>query len=73
MENTYKIEWMHPHIDGARTGDNLIRANSEKDARSIFKREYLGKYITRVVDCSTREYQDAYSNECFDSNGRRKF
>ena len=73
MENTYKIEWMLPHIDGARTGNNLIKANSEEDARSIFNREYIGKRITSVVNCSTKEYQSAYDNECFDSNGRRRF
>lgn len=73
MENTYKIEWMLPHIDGARTGNNLIKANSEEDARSIFNKEYIGKRITGVVNCSTTEYQKAYDNEQFDSNGRRRF
>jgi hypothetical protein len=75
MENTYKITWMLPHIEGARTGDNLIKAKSEEDARFIFNKEYScqGKKIISVVNCSTVEYQLAYDNEHFDSNGRRRF
>jgi len=74
--NTYKITWYkglptQPTI----TGDNLIKANSEDEAISIFDKEYLskGRYWDSVVNCSSLEYQLAYDNEQFDSNGRRRF
>ena len=57
------------------TGDNLIRANSEDEALDMFNNEYLskGRIWDSIVNCSTPEYQLAYDNEQFDSNGRRKF
>ena len=66
---TYKIYWS---VD-QRTGDNLIKANSEELAIIEFKHAYPNKLITEVINCSTQEYQLAYDNEQFDSNGRRKF
>lgn len=73
---TFKITWYKglptkPSI----TGDNLIKAYTEDEAIDIFNREYLSKdrIWDSVVDCSTLEYQLAYDNDQFDSNGRRRF
>lgn len=74
--NSYKITWYkglptQPSI----TGDNIIKANSEDEAINIFNAEYLSKnrHWDSVVNCSSLEYQLAYDNEQFDSNGRRRF
>ena len=56
-----------------RTGDNLIRATLEELAIAEFKSAYPDKLIEQVINCSTPEYQMAYDNDQFDSNGRRKF
>lgn len=76
LMNTYKITWYkglptQPSI----TGDNLIKANTEEEALNIFNNEYLsrGRHWDSIVNCSTAEYQAAYDNEQFDSNGRRRF
>lgn len=75
MENIYKIYWILPHMEGAKTGNNLLKAKSEEDARAVFTKEYAlySKRISSVVNCSTVEYQKAYDSEQFDSNGRRRF
>jgi hypothetical protein len=65
----YHREYMAP----ALTGDNLIRAIDEASARKEFEATYPIKVITSIVDCSAPDYQAAYDNEQFDSNGRRKF
>lgn len=73
---TYKITWYKGfYLDPYMTGDNLISANSEDDALEIFNKEYLskGRHWDSIVDCSSLEYQLAYDNERFDSNGRRRF
>jgi len=66
---TYKIYWS---VD-QRTGDNLIKATSEELAIAEFKSAYPNKLVEQIINCSTPEYQLAYDNEQFDSNGRRKF
>ena len=76
MLNTYKITWYKGvHSNPYLTGDNLIKASTEDEAIDIFNREYLpkGRIWDSVVNCSTPEYQLAYDNEQFDSNGRRRF
>ena len=73
---TYKITWYKGfYLDPSMSGDNLIRANSEEEAISIFNSEYLekGRIWDSIADCSSIEYQLAYDSENFDSNGRRKF
>lgn len=73
---TFKITWYKGfYLDPSMTGDNLIRANSEDEALKMFNNEYLskGRIWDSIVNCSTPEYQLAYDNEQFDSNGRRKF
>ena len=74
--NTFKITWYKGfYLNPYMTGDNLIRANSEDEALKIFNNEYLskGRIWDSIVNCSTPEYQLAYDNEQFDSNGRGKF
>lgn len=70
--NTYKIYWRE-YMNHVKTGDNLIKADTEEDAIRIFESAYPINVITDVVNCSTPEYQAAYDNEQFDSNGRRRF
>lgn len=67
--NTYKIFWSR----GIKTGDNLIKAESEESANAEFKKEYSDRKILATINCSTPHYQMDYDNEQFDSNGRRKF
>ena len=69
---TYKIEWRE-YMNSVKTGSNLIKAVSEEDAKKEFESSYPINVITSIVNCSTKEYQLAYDNEQFDSNGRRKF
>ena len=74
--NTFKITWYKGfYLDPSMTGDNFIRANSEDEALKMFNNEYLskGRIWDSIVNCSTPEYQLAYDNEQFDSNGRGKF
>lgn len=74
--STFKITWYKGMFSNPyMTGDNLIIANSDDEAIEIFNKEYLsrGRVWDSVVNCSTPEYQLAYDNDQFDSNGRRKF
>ena len=66
---TFKIYWS---VD-QRTGDNIIKAASEELAIAEFKAAYPNKLVEQIINCSTPEYQMAYDNEQFDSNGRRRF
>lgn len=66
---TFKINWS---LD-QRSGNNLIKATSEESAIAEFKSAYPNKNVEKITNCSTPEYQRAYDNEQFDSNGRRKF
>lgn len=70
--NTYKIEWRE-YMNSVKTGHNLIKADSEAEAKKEFESNYPINVITSITNCSTTEYQKAYDNENFDSNGRRRF
>ena len=69
---TYKIYWRE-YMNSINTGDNLIKGNSEEEAIREFENSYPINVITKVIDCSSLEYQSAYDAEQFDSNGRRRF
>ena len=69
---TFKIYWVE-YMNMCNTGDNLIKADSQEEAIKQFKKSYPINVVTKVVDCSTKEYQAAYDSEQFDSNGRRRF
>lgn len=70
--NTFKIEWRE-YMNSIKTGFNLIKATSEKEAIKEFESSYPINVITSIVNCSTKEYQLAYDNDNFDMQGRRKF
>jgi len=69
---TYKIYWRE-YMNPSKTGENLIKASNENEAKKEFQKEYPINVITNIINCSNPEYQTAYDNEQFDMNGRRKF
>lgn len=64
--NTYIVYTQKPY-------EHIIKAESEKTVQDIVSREYPDLIISKIINCSSIEYQMAYDNARFDSEGRRKF
>ena len=64
--NTFKVYGNKPY-------QHIIKANTSDEAMAIANKEYNGFIASNAIQTNTDSYQASYDNECFDSNGRRKF
>lgn len=64
--NTFKVYGNKPY-------EHIVKANTSIEAMDIINNTYPGFISCGAIQTNTSEYQSSYDNECFDSNGRRKF
>lgn len=60
-------------VYGNKPYECIIEANTAIEAMTIANKEYNGFIASNAVQTNVEQYQASYDNECFDSNGRRKF
>lgn len=60
-------------VYGSKPYEHIVKANSADEAITIVNKEYNNFVASHAIQIDTDSYQSSYDNECFDSNGRRKF
>lgn len=58
-------------VYGNKPYEHIVKANSADEAITIVNKEYNSFVASHAIQIDTD--QSSYDNECFDSNGRRKF
>jgi hypothetical protein len=64
--NTFKVYGNKPY-------EHIVKASNSDEAINIVNSLYPGFISSEAIQTNTEQYQSSYDDECFDSNGRRKF